>query len=280
MSDPAPVFVYLKQKVLRPVEFELIGRNREGNFSIQRSCGSNRNLDSYHMSVPQLRQCGSGPVDTLTRKTPYSIKLPRDRAVLPVATNIITGPALERYACGLDISFPSRKLQSFSKALIELVQADVPYARDVCEVVYSPDGKTVYGWWAGNGRDSKPELGYGDGSHLWHTHISQHRDAAENIPATAELVIRALHRGGLISEEDMDGYLEPFKPEEPVNDADTLLVQRNLNAAGLANPPLVEDGQMGPVTRGAIAGIPAAVAAKEQAAASTTKDETKEVEAI
>ena len=235
MSTAAPVLKHLRYQVLVPVELEMTGKNLQSNFSIQRSCGSSRSLDSYHMSIPQLRECGS--------RNPYSLRTVRDRSVLTTDD--------EQYACGIDIKFPARKLQAFSNALVELVQTDPEYGRDVREIVYSPDGKTVLRWDAERGMDSEPRVGEGDDSHLWHTHVSQYRDAAKRM-ATAELIVRALNKAGLITAERMAQLL----PEAPVNPEQVKLVQQALNSLGAR---LVVDGVFGPVTQKALAEVPAQI---------------------
>lgn len=62
-------------------------------------------------------------------------------------------------------------LITFSAWLVGLCKAKDPDARDIREVIYSPDGRTVRRWDALGLRDS------GDDSHCWHTHISEYRDA-------------------------------------------------------------------------------------------------------
>jgi hypothetical protein len=258
VSLGAPVLQHLKREVLAPVELELIGKNRSGNFSIQRSCGSNRNLDSYHMSVPQLRQGGPG-------LRSYTLRTGRDRSVIETP--------LEEYACGIDIALPGRYLRAFSVAVVELCQTGEPYTRDLRDIIYSPDGKNVYRWDAERGAASEPVKSVfknglwteGDMSHLWHTHCSQYRNAAE-LMGTAELVIRALHRAGIITEERMWQFLaaidvaepEPPAPEGDLVKGDALLVQRAINMIS-GKTVVVEDDVMGEQTRAALVALPAAV---------------------
>jgi len=62
-------------------------------------------------------------------------------------------------------------LRSLSAAIVAACRAGDERARDVREVIWSPDGSTVQRWDRLGLRTS------GDGTHRWHTHISFFRDA-------------------------------------------------------------------------------------------------------
>lgn len=55
--------------------------------------------------------------------------------------------------------------------LVDACRAGAPGTEDVREIIYTPDGVTVQRW------DRLGVRTTGDSSHLWHTHISFHRDA-------------------------------------------------------------------------------------------------------
>jgi hypothetical protein len=64
-----------------------------------------------------------------------------------------------------------KNLRTFSVWLVQQCKAGAPDTRDIREVIYSPDGKTVKRW------DRLGKRTSGDDSHLDHTHISYHRDS-------------------------------------------------------------------------------------------------------
>jgi hypothetical protein len=77
-------------------------------------------------------------------------------------------------AAALDVgnfSKGGKNLRTFSIWLVEQCKANAPGTRDIREIIYSPDGKTVKRW------DRLGKRTSGDSSHLSHTHISYHRDA-------------------------------------------------------------------------------------------------------
>jgi len=93
-------------------------------------------------------------------------------------------------------------LASFSVWLVAQCKAGTADTRDIREVIYSPDGKTVKRW------DRLGKRSTGDSSHLWHTHISFHRDAIKAGRDLTPLFRRYLTEIGLIKapqplEDDM-----------------------------------------------------------------------------
>lgn len=98
----------------------------------------------------------------------YSVQTARDKAGLSNAASAID---LGR----LDGSLV--KLYEFSAWLVEQCRADAPGTRDIREIIFSPDGRHVYGYNREAGVASRPIRGYGDRSHITHTHISFYRDS-------------------------------------------------------------------------------------------------------
>ncbi|MFI5839464.1 hypothetical protein ACIA8K_07090 [Catenuloplanes sp. NPDC051500] len=107
--------------------------------------------DTYH--------CG---VDTLARGSWYSAgESPRDRKP-------------DVYAAALDVGDFSRgkaNLRHFSAWLVAQCAAGASFTRDIREVIYSLDGRTVRRW------DRLGLRSNGGLDHTWHTHISFFRDA-------------------------------------------------------------------------------------------------------
>lgn len=80
---------------------------------------------------------------------------------------------LSDYASALDIgSFTG--LRAFSKWLVEQCKAGAEDTKDIREVIYSLDGKTVKRW------DRLGKRSTGGPSHKSHTHISYFRDSADD----------------------------------------------------------------------------------------------------
>ncbi|MGW1057632.1 hypothetical protein [Micromonospora rubida] len=122
--------------------------------------GDPAHIGGYHCGTDRVRRV-SGQVRD------YSVvESPRDRS------------GLANMACALDVgdfsisvAGKSHNLRSFSAWLVAQCKAGTADTRDIREVIYSPDGKTVKRW------DRLGLRATGDGSHRWHTHISYHRDA-------------------------------------------------------------------------------------------------------
>ena len=110
---------------------------------------------------------------------------------------------LSEYASALDIGYFSVRvggrawtLRDFSNWLVGQCSAGASDTRDIREVIYSPDGKTVRRW------DRLRRRTGGDDSHLSHTHLSEFRDARGRL--MPGLVRRWLTHIGLLAGEEHD----------------------------------------------------------------------------
>ncbi|MFI2664894.1 hypothetical protein [Micromonospora carbonacea] len=83
-------------------------------------------------------------------------------------------------------------LRSFSVWCVQQCAAGAPDTRDIREIIYSPDGKTVKRW------DRLGKRSTGDSSHLWHTHFSFFRDSTKAGRDQTPLFRRYLTSIGLI----------------------------------------------------------------------------------
>ena len=110
---------------------------------------------SYHLGRSQLTA------------TAYSRTTARDRAGLSEAASAIDLGKLGR------LGYPG--LRKFSEWFAKECMARKPAYRDVREVIFTIDGRTVVGW--SDLAPLKLITGYGDSSHLYHTHISFYRDS-------------------------------------------------------------------------------------------------------
>lgn len=107
---------------------------------------------------------------------------------------------LSDYASALDVGmFRYRDpfgrvhtLRTFSVWLVAQCAAGTADTRDIREVIYSPDGRTVRRW------DRLRVRSSGDSSHLWHTHISFFRDATKASRDLTPVFRRYLIEIGLI----------------------------------------------------------------------------------
>ncbi|MFD6565402.1 hypothetical protein [Micromonospora profundi] len=136
--------------------------------------------DSYHLGKPEQRSTG------------YSVsESPRDKA------------GLSELAAGLDIgdfavtvAGKRHTLATFSAWCVAECKANAPDTRDIREIIYSPDGKTVKRW------DRLGKRSSGDDSHRWHTHFSFFRDAIKAGRDQRPLFARYLTTIGLIEGDD------------------------------------------------------------------------------
>lgn len=114
-----------------------------------------------------------------------------------------TGLTLD--AAGLDVGLFAvqaggrrHDLYSFSTWCVAQCIAETADSRDIREIIYSPDGRTVRRW------DRLGRRSTGDDSHLWHTHFSFFRDAIKAGRDQTPLFRRYLTTIGLIpNEEDL-----------------------------------------------------------------------------
>ncbi|MDM4722743.1 hypothetical protein QTQ03_25255 [Micromonospora sp. WMMA1363] len=125
------------------------------------------------------------------------IESPRDRAGLTLDAAGLDVGMFEVRASGHD-------LRSFSTWCVRQCAANAPDTRDIREIIYSPDGRTVRRW------DRLRRRATGDLSHLYHTHFSFHRDAIKAGRDQTPLFRRYLTTIGLLedamalSAEDLD----------------------------------------------------------------------------
>jgi hypothetical protein len=138
--------------------------------------------DSYHLGKDQIRARGT-----------------RDRYSVDESRRDRNG--LSDHASAMDVGWfritTARgvfDLRDFSVWLVGLCRAGDPDTADIREVIYSGDGRTVRRW------DRLGRRSTGDGSHLFHTHISEHRDADGH--RMLRLATRWLQHIGMIPEED------------------------------------------------------------------------------
>lgn len=131
---------------------------------------------------------------------------------------------LSDYAAGLDVGDFSvtangrtHNLRTFSVWCAQQCAAKAPDARDIREIIYSPDGSTVKRWDALGRRSS------GDSSHRWHTHFSFFRDAIKAGRDQRPLFRRYLTTIGLI---------EPPQPQPPVEEPEMELTDKLIRDTG------------------------------------------------
>jgi hypothetical protein len=120
--------------------------------------GDTRHDDGYHLGRSRIFAAGG------KGKNDYSIQTARDR------------DSLTNQASAIDIGQFGR-LRRMSKWLVAQARADAPDTRDIREIIYSPDGKTVLRWDRERGVKSRPKPGEADDTHLTHTHVSFYRDS-------------------------------------------------------------------------------------------------------
>lgn len=123
--------------------------------------GNTAHTKGYHLGKDRIfAATGEGWKD-------YSVLHDRDRAGLTNAASAIDLGRLDGTLANL---------RSFSRWLVAEATEHRDDYRDIREVIYTPDGKTVQRW---SGIDGKVYTGPGNGdsSHLTHTHISFFRDS-------------------------------------------------------------------------------------------------------
>jgi hypothetical protein len=133
------------------------------------SVGNQKHCYGYHLGRDRIfSNCACRPDGSCVPgggAKDYSVQTARDKAGLSSAASAID---LGRLGGNLT------NLQAFSDWLAKRCLAGHPTTSDVREVIYSPDGQRVFGF-----KDGVGSLipGYGDDTHLTHTHISFYRDS-------------------------------------------------------------------------------------------------------
>jgi hypothetical protein len=136
--------------------------------------GNQRHCQGFHLGRDRIFgacACRPGPSGSCVAGkgwADYSVRTGRDRNGLTDAASAIDLGRLEGTLADL---------YAFSRWLVGRARANAAGTSDLREIIYSPDGQRVLGWSREAGVDSAPIPGYGDASHLTHTHISFYRDS-------------------------------------------------------------------------------------------------------
>lgn len=154
--------------------------------------GDPAHIGGYHCGSDRVRR-----VDGVIRD--YSvIESSRDRA------------GLSLYASALDVGYfkattakGTFDLYHFNRWMVAQCEAGTADTRDIREIIYSPDGKTVKRW------DRLGRRTTGDDTHLWHTHFSFFRDARDDQ--------RAVFRRYLIHIGLLEDPMATLDPEDLAN---------------------------------------------------------------
>jgi hypothetical protein len=168
----------VRSQDLEPAEVGIVGDpNHRGGYH----CGSDRVVPNDY-SVVESRRDSSG--------------LTLHASALDVGTfSVSSGGA-------------THNLRTFSTWCVSQCAAGAADARDIREIIYSPDGTTVKRW------DRLGKRTSGDSSHLFHTHFSFFRDSTKAGRDETALFRRYLTAIGLIA---------PPKPEPDMEQTDKLL---------------------------------------------------------
>lgn len=133
--------------------------------------GNQKHCSGYHLGKDRIfGSCACRPDGTCVPgigSRDYSVQIRRDKAGLSNAASAIDLGRLDGSLAGL---------RSFSKWLVRQCQDHPKAYRDIREIIYSPDGRTVQRF---SGEDGTIHTGPGNGdsSHTTHTHISFYRDS-------------------------------------------------------------------------------------------------------
>ncbi|MFI7522128.1 hypothetical protein OG994_02745 [Micromonospora globbae] len=182
--------------------------------------------------------CGS---DRVVANDYSVVESPRDRAGLT-----LDAAALDVGQFRVTSAGRTHDLRSFSVWCVGQCAANAPDTRDIREIIYSPDGRTVRRW------DRLRRRSSGDDSHLWHTHFSFFRDAIKAGRDQTPLFRRYLIGIGLIASPPKEDEMEltdklrrdTGNPNRTVDDVLADLSNlRNwlispIGTKGLVNPPL------------------------------------------
>lgn len=120
-------------------------------------------------------------------------------------------------------------LRSFSTWCVGECQRNAADTRDIREIIYSPDGRTVRRW------DRLGRRSSGDSSHLWHTHFSFFRDSIKAGRDQTPLFRRYLTTIGLL-EDDMSA-----KAEQQIAELHTALLSKASGAYPVSAVQMVKD---------------------------------------
>ncbi|SCG45906.1 hypothetical protein [Micromonospora coxensis] len=133
--------------------------------------------------------CGSDRVVT----NDYSVvESPRDSSGLTLDASALDVGLFQVSSAGR-----THDLRTFSTWCVAQCVANTPDSRDIREIIYSPDGRTVRRW------DRLGRRTSGDDSHLWHTHFSFFRDSTKAQRDQTPLFRRYLSTIGLLEDDDM-----------------------------------------------------------------------------
>lgn len=116
---------------------------------------------SYHLGKDQLKM----------GKNPYSARTARDKAGL-------ANPETANLASAGDVDDDLDELRDMSVWIVGECRKPNPHpdTLDIREIIYSPDGVTVFTWDREQGQTSPPQR-RGSASHKTHTHFSWYRDS-------------------------------------------------------------------------------------------------------
>ncbi|MET7969231.1 hypothetical protein [Micromonospora sp. NPDC005305] len=144
--------------------------------------------------------CGS---DRVVARDYSVVESPRDSSGLTLHAS-----ALDVGMFSVTSGGGTHNLRTFSTWLVSQCVAGAADARDIREVIYSPDGTTVKRW------DRLGKRTAGDNSHLFHTHVSFFRDSTKADRDLTPLFRRYLTAIGMIA---------PVKPETGMEQTDKLI---------------------------------------------------------
>ncbi|GAB3389260.1 hypothetical protein RMN56_21560 [Micromonospora halotolerans] len=144
--------------------------------------------------------CGS---DRVVARDYSVVESPRDSSGLTLHAS-----ALDVGTFSVTSGGATHNLRTFSTWFVSQCVAGAADARDIREIIYSPDGSTVKRW------DRLGKRTTGDNSHLFHTHFSFFRDSTKAGRDQTPLFRRYLTAIGLIA---------PAKPETGMEQTDKLI---------------------------------------------------------
>lgn len=187
---------------------------------------------SYHLGENELKM----------GKNPYSARTARDKAGL-------ADPEIDDAACAIDLDDDWPLLREFSIWVVDQCRRPNPHpdTLDIREVIYTPDGKTVWTWDREKGQTSAPEQ-RGSSSHLTHTHLSRYRDATRNplLPLFQRFMVERQGGDDVLEVPIPAGEGEkPAAPSKRVEMFQRALIRAGANLAGAGGP----DGRFGATTK-------------------------------